>query len=248
MEIEENSELDLFEAFNKHADDPRIADVMKDMEKELGEGNLKPEILPKLAQYELTLLDWIEEHRGYRKYVAIAGKCWPAFQTQFGFVPCYVNSRLTGMGIPVSCEVDIYGALSEFIGTCVSQDAVTLLDINNTVPDDMYDGDIKGKYDYTHRDTFMGFHCGNTCSRKLSACSMKYQMIMARALPEEVTQGTLEEISFQATSHSSVYRVRQIVSFAPTLHRARFFRLRHVPSVPSESSQSRRWEDSTVTF
>ena len=58
----------------------------------------------------------------------------PAFQTQFGFVPCYVNSRLTGMGIPVSCEVDIYGALSEFIGTCVSLDAVTLLDINNTVP------------------------------------------------------------------------------------------------------------------
>ena len=31
VEIEENSELDLFEAYNKHADDPRIADVMKDM-------------------------------------------------------------------------------------------------------------------------------------------------------------------------------------------------------------------------
>jgi len=192
VEIEENSELDLFEAFNKHADDPRIPDVVKDMEKELGEGNQKPEILPKLAQYELTLLDWVEAHKGYRKYVAIAGKCWPAFQTQFGCVPCYVNSRLTGMGIPVSCEVDIYGALSEFIGTCVSMDAVTLLDINNTVPADMYEGDIKGKHDYTHQDTFMGFHCGNTCSRKLSSCTMKYQMIMARALPEEVTQGTLE--------------------------------------------------------
>ena len=38
----------------------------------------------------------------------------------------------------------------------------------------------------------MGFHCGNTNSKKLSSCSMKYQMIMARALPEEVTQGTLE--------------------------------------------------------
>ncbi len=115
VEIEENSELDLFEAFNKHADDPRIPDVVKDMEEELGEGNQKPQILSKLAQYELTLLDWVEEHKGYRKYVAIAGKCWPAFQTQFGFVPCYVNSRLTGRGIPVSCEVDIYGALSEFI-------------------------------------------------------------------------------------------------------------------------------------
>ena len=124
--------------------------------------------------------------------MAIAGKCWPAFQTQFGFVPCYVNSRLTGRGIPVSCEVDIYGALSEFIGTCVSNDVVTLLDINNTVPADMYESDIKGKFDYTQKDTFMGFHCGNTASSKLSFCSMKYQMIMARSLPEEVTQGTLE--------------------------------------------------------
>lgn len=192
VEIEENSELDLFEAFHKHDNDARIQEVVKDMEAELGKGNMKPEILPKLAQYELTLLDWIEEHRGYRKYVAIAGKCWPAFQTQFGFVPCYVNSRLTGRGIPVSCEVDIYGALSEFIGACVSEDAVTLLDINNSVPADMYEESIKGKFDYTHKDTFMGFHCGNTCSRKLSFCSMKYQMIMARNLPEEVTQGTLE--------------------------------------------------------
>ena len=94
--------------------------------------------------------------------------------------------------IPVSCEVDIYGALSEYIGACVSQDAVTLLDINNSVPKDMFDADIKGKFDYTHKDTFMGFHCGNTCSSKLAACSMKYQKIMARNLPEEVTQGTLE--------------------------------------------------------
>ena len=38
----------------------------------------------------------------------------------------------------------------------------------------------------------MGFHCGNTATKKLSFCSMKYQMIMARTLPEEVTQGTLE--------------------------------------------------------
>ena len=192
VEIEENSELDLFEAFKKHEGDERIPAKVKEMEAELGEGNMKPEVLPKLAQYELTLLDWVEAHRGYRKYVAIAGKCWPAFQTQFGFVPCYVNSRLTGMGIPVSCEVDIYGCLSEFIGTCVSQDAVTLLDINNTVPADMYSESIKDKFSYTHNDTFMGFHCGNTNTKKLSFCSMKYQMIMARTLPEEVTQGTLE--------------------------------------------------------
>ena len=192
VEIEENSELDLFEAYNKHAGDERIPAIVKEMEEELGAGNKKPEILSKLAQYELTLKDWVEEHRGYRKYVAIAGKCWPAFQTQFGFVPCYVNSRLTAQGIPVSCEVDIYGALSEFIGTVVSEDTVTLLDINNSVPADLYEEDIKGKFDYTLKDTFMGFHCGNTASSKLSFCEMKYQMIMARSLPIEVTQGTLE--------------------------------------------------------
>lgn len=218
VEIEENSELDLFEAFNKHADDPRIPDVVKDMEEELGAGNKKPEILNKLAQYEITLLDWIEEHRGYRKFVALAGKCWPAFQTQFGFVPCYVNSRLTKMGIPVSCEVDIYGTLSEFIGTVVSKDTVTLLDINNTVPKDMYESEIKGKFDYTLKDTFMGFHCGNTASTKLAFCSMKYQMIMARTLPEEVTQGTLEgdivpgDITFYRLQSTSDAKLRGYIA------------------------------------
>ena len=218
VEIEENSELDLFEAFHKHAGDERIPAIVKEMEEELGEGNKKPEILEKLAQYELTLKDWVEEHKGYRKYVAIAGKCWPAFQTQFGFVPCYVNSRLTDQGIPVSCEVDIYGALSEFIGTVVSQDTVTLLDINNTVPYDLYKEEIEPEFNYTSDDVFMGFHCGNTASSKLSFCEMKYQMIMARTLPEEVTQGTLEgdiipgEITFYRLQSTSDNKLRAYIA------------------------------------
>ena len=223
VEIEENSELDLFEAFHKHDGDERIPGVVREMEEELGEGNKKPEILAKLAQYELTLKDWVEEHKGYRKYVAIAGKCWPAFQTQFGFVPCYVNSRLTAQGIPVSCEVDIYGALSEFIGTVVSGDTVTLLDINNSVPEDMFEEDIKGKFDYTRQDTFMGFHCGNTASSKLSFCEMKYQKIMARALPQEVTQGTLEgdiipgDITFFRLQSTADSRLRAYIAHGEVL-------------------------------
>ncbi len=218
VEIEENSELDLFEAYNKHAGDARIADVVADMEKELGDGNKKPEILAKLAQYELTLLDWVEAHKGSRDFVAIAGKCWPAFQTQFGFVPCYVNSRLTKQGIPVSCEVDIYGALSEFIGTVISQDAVTLLDINNSIPADLYEQGIRGRFAYTLKDTFMGFHCGNTPSSKLAFCEMKNQLIMARSLPEEVTNGTLEgdiapgEITFYRLQSTSDAKIRAYIA------------------------------------
>ena len=197
VEIEENSELDLFEAFHKHDGDERIPAVVAEMEAELGAGNKKPEVLAKLAQYELTLKDWVRDHKGYRKYVAIAGKCWPAFQTQFGFVPCYVNSRLTGMGIPVSCEVDIYGVLSEYIGICVSGAPVTLLDINNTVPASMYEKSIKGKYDYRLTETFMGFHCGNTCSNLLKNPHMGYQLIMKRDLEPDraepdITRGTME--------------------------------------------------------
>ena len=192
VEIEENSELDLYESFMKHENDPRIPEVVADMEAELGEGNKMGFILPKLARYELTLKDWAEAHRGYRKYVALTTKCWPAFQTMFGFVPCYVNSRLTGQGIPVSCEVDIYGALSEYIGQVATQDIVTLLDINNSVPKDMYKESIEGKFDYKFTDTFMGFHCGNTCSKKLAFHELRYQKIMASLMPQELTNGTLE--------------------------------------------------------
>ena len=192
VEIEENSELDLLVSFKEHENDPRIPEVCADMAKEIGEAKYYADINVKMAQFELTLLDWAEAHKGARKYVAFADKCWPAFPSQFGFEPCYVNSRLVSRGIPVSCEVDIYGALSEYIGLCISNDAVTLLDINNSVPADMYKESIEGKFDYTQKDTFMGFDCGNTCSKKLSSCTMKYQKIMARNLPEEVTQGTLE--------------------------------------------------------
>jgi L-fucose isomerase-like protein len=199
VEIEENSELDLLVAYKEHAEDKRIADTVKSMADELGEGNRFPDLLHKMAQFELTLLDWAEQHRGARDYVAYANKCWPAFPKEFGFVPCYVNSRLASRGIPVGCEVDIYGALSEYIGACISQDAVTLLDINNSVPEDIYHEDIKGKYDYTMKDVFMGFHCGNTPLCKLKKeknTALKYQLIMNRTVENggtpDVTRGTLE--------------------------------------------------------
>lgn len=197
VEIEENSELDLLVAYKAHAGDLRIDSVCKEMAAEMGEGRYYPELLPRMAQFELTLLDWAEEHKGARKYVAFADKCWPAFPKEFGFEPCYVNSRFASRGIPVSCEVDIYGALSEYIGACVSQDAVTLLDINNSVPAQLWSDKIKGRYDYQLTDTFMGFHCGNTPSCKMCADrAVKYQLIQNRLLENggtpDFTRGTLE--------------------------------------------------------
>ena len=198
VEIQENSELDLFAKFNENANHPRIQAVVDDMAAELGGGNKQSGILPKLAQLEITLEEWAEQNIGASEFVAFANKCWPAFQTQFGMVPCYVNSRLTGKGIPVACETDIYGALSEYILTCASDLPPTLLDINNSVPQDMYDANKDVLKGYSLNDLFMGFHCGNTPICLMDGSEMKYQLIMKRLLEPDgepnITRGTLEGV------------------------------------------------------
>ncbi len=196
IEIQENSELDLFAAYNAHKDDSRIDKVVSDMVEELGAANRMPGILKRLAQYEVTLTDWLNDNLGASSYAVFANKCWPAFQTQFGIVPCYVNSRFASNLIPIACETDIYGAISEYILACATEIPPTLLDINNTVPTDMYEENIAGKTAYTSKDVFMGFHCGNTPLCHLKKAEMKYQRIMKRSLEPngepDITRGTLE--------------------------------------------------------
>lgn len=196
IEIMENSELDLYDIFRSAEGDPDIAAVAGDMADELGSGNKYPDILKKLAQYEIALTRFFEENLKAAQFGVFANKCWPAFESYFGFVPCFVNARLATRGIPVACEVDIYGAVSEYMATCATRLPATLLDINNTVPADMYQKAGEKIKDYKNTDLFMGFHCGNTSSTCLLEGSMKYQLIMNRLLEEDkepdITRGTLE--------------------------------------------------------
>ena len=67
VEIEENSELDLLVSYKEHENDPRIDDVCKDMAEEMGEGKYYPDLSRRMAQFELTLLDWAENHKGSRQ-------------------------------------------------------------------------------------------------------------------------------------------------------------------------------------
>ncbi len=195
VEVMENSELDMLELFKSVADQKqKISAIARDMARELGKGNLHPEKLNALAQFELALLSFFEKNLGSRQFGVYANKCWPAFEKAFGFVPCYVNSRLAQMGIPAACEVDIYGAVSEYMLQLALLKPGTLLDINNTVPDDLPLKDLKGA---KREDLFMGFHCGNTPSCCLKAgCAMKYQLIMHRLMEPgkepDITCGTLE--------------------------------------------------------
>ncbi len=196
VEVMENSELDMLQIYQQAASQKkRIEATMAEMTSEMGASTFKkPGKLQQLAQFEVALTDFVEQNLGSRKYAVLANKCWPAFESSFGFVPCYINSRLTAKGLPVACEVDIYGALSEYMAQCATLLPVTLLDVNNTVPDDLKIADMKGA---TRADLFMGFHCGNTAKCNLcDGCGIKHQLIMHRLMEPgkepDITWGTLE--------------------------------------------------------
>jgi len=176
--------------------DEAVKSTAADMAKELGEGNTYPDLLGKLARFKIALVRFAEENLGSREYAIFANKCWPAFERAFGFVPCYVNGRLSSRGMPVACEVDIYGTFSEYLCYLASESPATLLVVNNTVPPDMItdDVDLKGA---GREDLFMGFHCGNTPRACMKTASMKFQLIMNRLMEgpgvePDITRGTLE--------------------------------------------------------
>ncbi len=217
IEVMENSELDLFDIFRSSANDSRIEGIAKDMANELGHGNTYPDLLKKMAQFEIALVSFMEKNLGSRSFGVFANKCWPAFEKFFGFVPCYVNSRLATRGIPVACEVDMYGVLSEYLCTLATDMPATILDINNTVPKDMItpQTNLMGA---TIQDLFMGFHCGNTSSSCMKNFAIKYQLIMNRLMEDptkqpDITRGTLEGqirpgattiFRLQGTAHGSL--------------------------------------------
>lgn len=54
---------------------------------------------------------------------ALASRCWPDFFNGYGAPVCSVLSMLNDNNIPSSCEADMGGALSMFIGTNLSDEA-----------------------------------------------------------------------------------------------------------------------------
>lgn len=193
LDISEYSELELYNSYIKHNNDNRIAEIVNDMKSEIS--YFDTNMLEKFAQYEVTLNDFIRAHKGNRDFVTMTSTCWPAFPINFGFVPCYVNSRFTGKGIPVSCEVDVYGSVSEYIGQVISDDIVTILNINNNVPEEIYNKSINGKLfnnvGFDKTDLFIGYHCGVTNSSKLVKPELKNHFVNENLIGDEKSKGTI---------------------------------------------------------
>lgn len=69
-------------------------------------------------------------YKAYKDYVtdngigALSSGCWPDFFTSYGTPVCSVLGMLNDMGVAASCESDVYGALSMYMGMKLSGEAV----------------------------------------------------------------------------------------------------------------------------
>jgi L-fucose isomerase-like protein len=97
--------------------DKRVKDEVAQLKKRVSFKNVEEEKIGRIAALKLTLLDWTEKEN----LTAIAFQCWDALQIALGIVPCFVDSELTAMGIPVACETDINGALTSILLQNASQ-------------------------------------------------------------------------------------------------------------------------------
>jgi L-fucose isomerase-like protein len=146
------------------------------------------EFAQRLAAYELALLSFREQ----LKLSGAATQCWSAQELTLQHVPCTINARLAARGFPVACENDAYSLVAELLGQYATDAAVTILDINHTIPD-KFDKKLKG---IPAEDLVGLFHCGNTAVKRMKQAEMKYQVIMKRLMEPkgepDITRGTLE--------------------------------------------------------
>lgn len=84
--------------------------------------NAKEKTVGMEAIPEKNVLDFARLYKAYDDYVkenkinALSSRCWPDFFTAFGTPVCSVLAMLNDNGIAASCEADVYGALSMYIG------------------------------------------------------------------------------------------------------------------------------------
>ncbi len=104
---------ELIDKAKAYTDEECVSDLEEAKEKVVG-----LEAMP-----EKNIKDFARLYKAYKTYVtegkigAISSRCWPDFFVSFGTPVCMVLSLLNAMKVPASCEADVYGALSMFIGT-----------------------------------------------------------------------------------------------------------------------------------
>lgn len=104
---------ELIEKAKAYTDEECVADLEE----------AKAQVVGLDAMPEKNIKDFARLYKAYKAYVtenkigAISSRCWPDFFTSFGTPVCMVLSLLNAINVSASCEADVYGALSMYIGT-----------------------------------------------------------------------------------------------------------------------------------
>lgn len=142
---------------------------------------------------EKNVKDFARLYKAYKDYIgengigALSSRCWPDFFTSFGTPVCSVLSLLNAKGVPSSCESDVYGALSMYIGSSLTGKAVFFGD---PVSMDEEEG------------TITYWHCG------MAACSLarKDTGALVGVHPNRKIGPTMD-FGCEACDHVTIYRV-----------------------------------------
>ena len=125
-------------------DDERVVTILNEITSDF-QSDFDTQDVVKLAKLELVMRQYAQEQR----LDAFTIQCWTAILEYIGVSPCLVNGRLTGMGIPVSCEGDVMGALTMLLQHELSfeRQFPMFADILMLHPDE--------------DNLFLAWHCGN---------------------------------------------------------------------------------------
>ena len=142
---------------------------------------------------EKNRLDFARLYKAYDEYVkknnigAIASRCWPDFFTSFGTPVCSVLAILNDLGVAASCEADMYGAVSMWMGMRLSEKSV-------------FFGDPVSLDEKENTITF--WHCG------MAACSLARKDTGA-CVGEHCNRhiGPTMEFGTEASEHATVFRI-----------------------------------------
>lgn len=187
IEVEELGLFDLQNEIKRISAEESSKDIAEEMKKQVP-GVPGDEFVTRLSDYEKAIMNF----RDQLKLSGAATQCWSEQELSLKHVPCFINGRMASRGFPIACENDCYSLIAELLGQYASDQMVTILDINHSIPANLHDS-LK---DYPIHDMVGMFHCGNTAPQLLKNPEMKHQVIMKRLMEPDgepdITRGTIE--------------------------------------------------------
>jgi L-fucose isomerase-like protein len=143
--------LELYKQLNEFDNKLLKEALLKDIQDNYNCGFVTEDALDRIVRLEAVLKNFIES----QDLSCLAIQCWSAIQEVIKISPCLTMGRLTGLGVPSACEVDIFGALTMLVQYANS--------LNSSTPHIM---DIVTNSN-SMENVFLTYHCGNA-SRDLA--------------------------------------------------------------------------------